>query len=302
MKLRSLLGTLFVFAVLFLLGVYYLAPYSNLELSVRPRNYNFNINNESGMQFYNNMRFLTTEITYLIDTKCSITKRQEMKDAFKIIENITPLVFYPTAVSQDISIACDEKHRFEGGMFIAGEGGPSKIVKSGEYNVILEGTILLIRDSRCERPNIAIHELLHVLGFKHSNNPNNIMYNFTKCSQTIGDDTIDLIKEVYSEESLPNLAFEDVSATINKRYLNLNASIRNSGLANAASSVLSIKINNKTIKDLDITNMEIGHGITVSISNLFIKSLSFDEIELVIESNFEELDKEDNTLFLDIED
>ena len=56
------------------------------------------------------------------------------------------------------------------GKFIAGEGGPTNITVSGKYNVITHGSILLIRESRCSIPTIAIHELLHVLGFKHSNN------------------------------------------------------------------------------------------------------------------------------------
>ena len=59
------------------------------------------------------------------------------------------------------------------GLFIAGEGGPSNITKSGDFSVITHGSILLIKESKCERPNIAIHELLHALGFDHSENPNN---------------------------------------------------------------------------------------------------------------------------------
>ena len=253
MGLKSIFGALFALAMLFILGVYYFSPYNGLELSIQPKNYNFSTTDESGMQFYNKMRFPTNDITYFIDNECSLMKKQEMRDAFNIIEGLTSLNFTPSKLNQDISITCNETNRYEKGMFIAGEGGPSQIVKSGEYNVITGGTILLIRDSDCERPNIAIHELLHVLGFAHSNNPNNIMYNFTKCSQVIGQDTIDLIEELYSESPLPNLMFEDVSASIDKRSLDLNASIRNAGLAKTpAPSKLLIKINGDTIKELDI--------------------------------------------------
>ena len=225
-----------------------------------------------------------------------------MRDAFDIIEDLTSLNFKSSRPDGQISITCKETNKYKQGMFIAGEGGPSKIVRSGEYNVILAGTILLIKDSNCERPNVAIHELLHVLGFQHSSNPNNIMYNFSKCSQIIGDDTVDLIKEVYLESPLPNLMFEEVSADIDKRYLNLNASIRNAGLAETPTpSKLSININNKTVKELDIEEMDIGNGITIRLSQLFIKTLSFDEIELVLNNNFEELNKQDNILLLRVE-
>ena len=287
--------------MLFILGIYYFSPYNGLELSIQPRNYNFSATDESGMQFYNNMRFPTKNITYFIDNDCSLTKKQEMGDAFVIMEDLTSLNFIPSKLNQDISITCNETNRYEKGMFIAGEGGPSRIVKSGKYNVILGGTILLIRDSNCERPNIAIHELLHVLGFTHSNNPNNIMYNFTKCSQIIGEDTINMIEELYSEEPLPNLIFEDVIANIDKRYLDLNVSIRNAGLAKTPTpSELLIKINGNTIKKLDVEKMDIGNVISMTLSNLFIKTISFDGIELVLDNDFNELDKEDNTLFLEI--
>ena len=141
MKLGSIFGALFILAVLVLLGVYYLAPYTDLELSIKPRNYNFSTTNESGMQFYNNMRFPSTDITYLIDDGCVLAKKQNMKDAFEIMENKTSLKFYPTAINQDISITCSERNRYEKGIFIAGEGGASKIVKLGDYKVIVGGTI-----------------------------------------------------------------------------------------------------------------------------------------------------------------
>jgi hypothetical protein len=302
MVAKSIFTMLFVLVVLFLLGIYYFSPYNGVELSIEPRNYNFSLNDDTGMQFYNNMRFPTTNITYLIDDGCSLKKSQDMRDAFDIIESLTPLNFIASKLNQQISITCNETSKYKKGMFIAGEGGPSKIVRSGEYNVILAGTILLIKDSNCERPNVAMHELLHVLGFEHSSNPNNIMYNFTKCSQVIGDDTVDLIKELYSEPPLPNLMFEDVSADINKRYLNLNASIRNAGLAKTpTSSKLLININNKTVKEMDVQEMVIGNGITITLSNLFIKTLSFEEIELVLDNDFEEMKKQDNFLVLGIE-
>lgn len=302
MTAKSIFTVLFVFVMLFMLGIYYFSPYNGVELSTEPRNYNFSVDDETGMQFYKNMRFPTTNITYFIDNSCSIKKSQDMRDAFNIIENLTPLNFISSRLIPRINIACNETNRYEKGMFIAGEGGPSRIVRSGEYNVILSGTILLIEDSDCERPNVAIHELLHVLGFQHSSNPNNIMYNFTKCSQIIGQDTVDLIEKVYSESPLPNLMFEDVSADIDKRYLNLNASIRNAGLAKTpVPSKLLININNKTVKELDVKEMDIGNGLTITLSKLFIKTLSFEEIVLVLENDFEELDKEDNSLILKVE-
>ena len=46
--------------------------------------------------------------------------------------------------------------------------------------------------------------------------------------------------------------------------------------------------------------MEIGHGMSITLSNLFLKTISFEEIELVLDNDFQESDKEDNILFLEI--
>jgi len=72
----------------------------------------------------------------------------------------------------------------------------------------------LLRKSSCSTPNIAIHELLHALGFKHSSNPENIMYHITQCEQNISKDMIDYINELYAIPSLPDLKLHNTSAKL----------------------------------------------------------------------------------------
>jgi hypothetical protein len=185
-------------------------------------------------------------------------------------------------------------------MFIAGEGGPTNITKGKDLNVIFQGTILLIRDSKCSEPNVALHELFHVLGFNHSENSNNIMYYVSKCRQEISDDMVDLINELYSIPSYADLSFEDVSANMNGKYLNTNFTIRNYGLKDTTSSKLKIYADGKEIKSIDIHPLEIGYGRSISLSNVFISQLNVNELEFLIETSFPELDKENNKIILEI--
>jgi len=256
------------------------------------------------MQFYDNMRFPEKNITYYIDKNCSLKKRQDMKDAFKIIENLTVLKFInETLEKAEISVTCNETvHYYKKGMFIAGEGGPTHVVRAGNFNVIFSGTILLIKSSDCERPNVAIHELLHVLGFTHSDNPNNVMYNFTKCSQVIGDDTIELINKLYSIESLPDLVFEanETNAMMHSRYLDINITIKNNGLKKAPESRVKVIVDGKKIKEISVGEIEIGNGKAIFVQNIWVSKLNPKKIELVIETNYKELNKENNRIYFEV--
>lgn len=304
MRGKSFLGLAFLLIVFSLLVVYYISPFSELEFDIAPRNYNFSSNVNASiqdlslMQFYPNMRFPTEVITYHMQEDCSLQKKQEMNDAFDIVENVTILDFVPVSVAEnpDINITCNETTKYQGGMFIAGEGGPTSIVKAGDFNVIQGGTILLIRDSDCERPNIAIHELFHVLGFKHSDNPNNIMYNYTKCRQTIGDDNIQLLNELYSIESKADLVFEENTTNVfmHGRYLDMNVSVKNYGLQESKPSIIRVIVDGKDIREIVFDKIKVGNGKVISVRNIWITKRNPQNIQLKIQTESEELSKENN--------
>jgi len=297
---KFVLGILAILLVISLLGVNYFMPFNELEFTANPRNYNFSVGGSSDdMQFYPNMRFRTENISYKI-IDCSLSKQGNMLEAFDILENETMLNFYPVASGEDITVTCDEMTKFKGNMFIAGEGGPTKIVRAGEYYVILTGTILLIKESKCPNPNVGIHELLHVLGFIHSNNANNIMYNFTSCRQTIGDEIPQRIDEIYSIPAQPNLVLENASASMSGRYLDLEFSVRNNGFAESQPAIIQIKMGDSVLKEVEIKSYEVGSGQIINLGNIFVSRLSMDGIELIIDYELPELNKEDNSIFLEI--
>ena len=299
--LKLFLSFLFFLLVVGLLLFYWFIPLGDFQFVLSsPGHSNFSDSSSSGgVQFYENMRFPSKEISYnIID--CPLQRTNDMEKAFEVISNLTILSFYPSSSDEEITINCEEAAKVKRGLFIAGEGGPTNITRAGKFSVITEGQILLLRDSVCTNPNVAIHELLHSLGFDHSNNRNNIMYNITNCRQVIGEDLISLIDDLYTEESLPDLTFENVEAGMSGRYLNTNISIRNNGLADSGDFKLIIYADEKKIKEVEINEILLGYGRVISLSNIRVSQISVDELEYSIESSFSELDKKNNKIELKI--
>ncbi|MFH1365006.1 MAG: CARDB domain-containing protein [archaeon] len=297
-------GLLFFVSFLLLISLlvsYWFIPFQNTYFVPANANTNFNTDysNQSQMQFYPNLRFLSSNISYSIE-ECPLNKKGEMEMAFEIIANKTILKFYPVYYEPEIIVTCQSTNKFEGDLFIAGEGGPVNITSSGEYNIIHQGAILLIRDSNCGTPNVAIHELLHVLGFEHSPNRYNIMYNVSKCGQEIGEDMLGKIKEIYSIPSYPDIAFTNVSVFMNGRYLNSNFTVRNIGLNYSQESKIKIYADEKLVEEVNIEKLEVGTGMKINLQNIFVNKLSVKEITFSIDYPLEELEKNNNEVILKI--
>ena len=284
-----------------LLGIYWFIPFQDTYFISENRNTNFSTNNlsQEQMQFYSNLRFSSINISYKIED-CPLNKKGEMEQAFDIIANRTILKFYPVDSNQEILINCQSTNKFDGELFIAGEGGPVNITSSGKYNVVSQGTILLIRESDCGTPNIAIHELLHVLGFKHSSNPSNIMYNISNCRQEIGQDMLDKVNELYSISSYPDIVFENVSVFMHGRYLNSNFTVKNVGLNSSEKLKVEIYADGKMIKSMGIEELNAGTGMKISLENMFVNKLNIQEIRFLINYPLEELEKNNNEIILKV--
>jgi hypothetical protein len=297
------MGFKIIFSLIFLLIAvslmfFYFMPFNTIDFKPQTGNSNFSFIENSEMQFYPNLRFSKTDISYKI-INCPLKKEDEMEYAFEIMENLTLLGFYPVISEELISVNCDDKDVMEKGLFVAGEGGPN-ITLIGNLNLISSGRILLRRNSDCANPNIALHELLHVLGFNHSKNSENIMYPVTDCNQEIGEDIINLINELYSIPSFPDLTIENASAIMNGRFLDLEITIRNFGLNDAGNSTLMIYTDDKFLKKVDLVEIKSGEGLTINLNNILVTQLRFDELNLEIESPFEEINKENNKIKLEI--
>jgi hypothetical protein len=223
-----------------------------------------------------------------------------MTDAFDFIQERTIISFYLVESGEQIFVSCSSRTKQSGDYFIAGEGGPTNITATDRFNVIHQGKIELIRESKCPNPNVGIHELLHALGFAHSQNPDSVMYEVSKCSQVVTDDIIEALNELYETPSLPDLAFNNISANITGRYLDARFSVVNHGLADIGDFEINIYSDENIVDNFELNGLDIGYGRTVTLKNLRAPrnphSLIFE-----IKSNESELDKKNNKIELFIE-
>ncbi|MCK5149440.1 matrixin family metalloprotease [Candidatus Pacearchaeota archaeon] len=302
MGLKIFFGFVSILLVASLLSFYWLAPFNKIEFETKSANYNFSLGNAFvNMQFYPNMRFPKSDISYKI-YNCPLQKKGDMLLAFEMIENRTILDFYPVEDNEEISVTCDSKTKIKDGMFIAGEGGPTNITVAGDFNVITRGSVLLIRTSPCLTPNVAIHELLHALGFDHSENTENIMYYISECGQSIGEDQVNLINDLYELPSYPDLVFENVSASISGRYLNVNLTIRNAGFKKSEKTEIIIYADDELTKSFYLESLGIGNGKAIILTNIWVPRITVENLEFYINSDFNELKKKNNRIRLDIKD
>lgn len=301
MDLKGLLMSLFALFIISLLVLYWIFPFGKTVFKT-DTNPEFNLGNISTqMQFYKNMRFPTTNVSYRIENNCSLEKKNEMTDAFNYLQNLTILKFYNVDSGEDVTVSCDNEvipSDSGKGFFVAGEGGPTKVIPGDNFYTILQGKILLLKSSKCERPNIEIHELLHVLGFDHSKNPDNIMYPISDCSQTIGNEIPSKINNLYSFPSYPDLKLGNVSATIEGRYLNINLTIENIGLSNSTGEKILIYGDNDLLKEKDFEALGIGERLSIQFTNIFVSKIKIEELNVSVETNGSELSLKNNQVSL----
>jgi len=284
-----LLGALFA-------GVFYLwqnLPQDSLELNP----YYANISKEfpiESYQFSPNMRYKDKQITFSLEVQCTEKNKNDAKSALALIQERTVLTFRQ-AEEGEIKILCSEvaPEPEESNHFIAGEGGPTRVIDSTSFAVILEGKVSLFRPETCKTPQIATHEILHALGFDHNSNTSSIMYPITNCAQTIDQKIIDEISRVYSTPSLPDLAIESIEANKSGRYLNFKAVIANHGLKDSQSSSLKVSVEGEEVKSFQLDEILIGYKRILTISNLQLPRKT-DKVLFEIETAEQEISKEDN--------
>ena len=261
----------------------------------------------SELQFYPNMRFPTKEISYTIKPRCNTEKTIRIVRAFKEIENVTGIIkFYETNSDAQIKIVCEKSPEEDiqpGEYFIVGEGGPTLIINASLFNIIEEGKLLLFYEKpKCINSNIEVHEILHVLGFKHSENPRSIMYPISDCTQFLTTDITQEIIRIYSIQELPDLYFHNITAFKHGSYLDFEADIRNQGLSSANEITLSLfKKEDSTItklKDFEIGDLSYGEGKLLTVKNIKI-GRNTETVEFVLNAG-KELNNKNNFITLSV--
>jgi len=258
----------------------------------------------NGTQFYPNMRYRDRNISYGIEKECSPKQKDNAIRAFSIIEKRSVLEFYRDDNEGEIMIVCSQDlgapESEKEGFFVAGEGGPSRVIDNVNYFVIFSGKISLYREDSCARPQIALHEILHAFGFDHNNNTGSIMFPVTACNQIIDNYIIDEINELYRDDSNVDLAIENVSLTKKGRFLDFDIIIANLGLKNSENSTLFIFEDD----DLDeigkfyLNEIKIGTRQILTVQNLRYSGRAEKIIFRVNPIEKEELSKDNNKVEL----
>lgn len=283
-------GLAFLFLLVILLGVslyflYFNLPVEPVDLifSDLPDN-NPRIEYSQSKQFYENMRFQSNRISYKIEDRCGSKKLSGVEEAFSIIAAKTILDFYPDDEKAEITVFCSQiaPEAERKGYFVAGEGGPTEVINNSIYGVILSAKVSFFREEKCDSPTIALHEILHALGFDHNNNPSSIMFPTLDCDQTLDDSIVADINRLYSVSSAPDLRFSEVDASKGGRYLNFDIKVINQGLKSADDVSLHVFADDKLVREFDLQRVDIGVSKTLEVDNLKT-SRSAHEITFIID-------------------
>ena len=280
--------------ILSLLFVYAFSAYQNMPRSPIKMvanqylpNKTSSINYGNVPVFGKNMRFNHNMISYSISKSCSKPRRDAMVEAFILLANRVKIIsFYEVKKDADIDVDCPDTYLDLGkNMFAAGEGGPSEIINTSLFKTIEKGKIHLYDDPRCNYPVVEIHELLHVFGFAHSHDPNNIMYNVSSCNQKISKDVITLLQKLYSVQALPDAMISELNATTKGKYLNFNITIINDGLSKIKSIDLTVVVDGKSIKTINLGSIDIGYGRTIRAENIRLPSWGVSKVDFVVDKD-----------------
>lgn len=295
------MGVFDAIIVVFLLGVLGLGIYvlySNwpsepVQYESFSVNYQFNVSGNK--QFYSNMRYKDSRISYSVEPICNEKKKQDVLSAFSMLSSRTILTFYESSNNPEIRILCSQvaPKPEEEGHFVAGEGGPSEVISVGAFHVIFLGKVSLFRTDKCDKPQIALHEILHALGYDHNLDEKSIMYPVTSCDQQLDDYIIEDLNRLYRIESKADLLIENASANKIGRYIDFKVTVVNSGFQNVENATLILRSGGEKVGEFNLGEIEIGTRRVLTAENVR-SSRSVDSLEFNVISNSEELSLENN--------
>lgn len=273
------LAVLFVLFVLLGIGIYFFWSNTSGDQSVKSYSqFVMNVSENAlfqSSQFYLNMRFAKREISYRIEEVCGNRKNREIQEAFSLIAEKTRISFYPVSNNAEIDIICSDEAPQEDisdkQFYIAGEGGPTEARNLTTGYLILKGKVSLFKDEKCDEPKLAVHEILHVLGFDHNNNPKSVMYPVTHCDQSLDEYISNEINRLYAQDTLPDLTILKINATRSSYGVSFKISVINAGFKEAINSKIELFSGINRIANYSFGVMQPGMINTLEVKNLRTK-------------------------------
>ena len=299
----SFIFSVIVFSVILLIGFFVpeIAEEPQLSPSVVVIGDNV-LDENTNLLSYDNIRFVSKDITYAFNSNCLPGRIEEVNQAFKLLSGETVLDFKRVALNEDININCiNNTIRNNQEHHVVGTGGPVSLINTSKYYVISNGGINLYGNEFCESPNYAIHEILHVLGFSHSLNSKSIMYKILSCDQEITDEIIDELSVLYSDFTLPDLMIVETTFSKSGRYLELNTVVLNSGLASADDISITLYGNGRNLIDFNIGSFDIGVAKVINLDEIKV-SRKLSEFILVVDDEdlIDEIDELNNVFTFEV--
>jgi CARDB/Matrixin len=236
--------------------------------------------------FAENLRFNHNLISYSISEDCDFERRSDMVEAFNIFADKMKIVsFYEVVDDADILVGCsDDFIKLGEELFAAGEGGPSRIINTSLFRTIEEGKITLYNRKDCDYPIVALHELCHVFGFDHSEDPMNTMYSVADCRQRMSEDMVVLMVELYSIEALADARINWLNASLKGKYLSFNISVLNEGMLSIDALNLTILADGEEVQVVDLGEIGIGFGRILRVENMRMSSSIDDKLEFILDA------------------
>jgi hypothetical protein len=306
--LNTLIILLLIFSLSFLgYGIYKKVPQGTREFFILQPEATIPENTSKELvMFMPNMRFATNNISYSFSECDSATKNQTLK-AFEIVSQKTQSIyFYESQNSPMISIYCSEqKGEQRNNSFVAGEGGPNKVIESDLYPLIIDGKIY-IYDSRskdkCEYQIVELHELMHVFGFDHLANKSTILYPYVDCEQRLTDDIVSELKRLYSVEAKSDIKIKNLSATTSGRYLNFEIVVSSRGLIKADNVNVEILDTTGKIGNFSLGNIDTGVSQSMKIENMMLPLRQITDITFKISTTTPEYFYDNNEATAQVKD
>jgi hypothetical protein len=294
---------LFILLTLILIsGFLFITTYGKIK--IEERNFFVEANEESTINVSNqlsmfvpNMRFDTNSISYSF-VDCNRESVDRMKQAFQIVSDETKdIIFYESNIPKIIIYCSEQKGEKRESSYVAGEGGPDKVILLDLYPLIVNGKIYLYQQEKkdnCDYPIVELHELMHVFGFDHINKTNEILYPYVRCEQRITEDIISELKRLYAEKPKADITLQNLTATTHGIYLDFNITILNRGLINAENVSLFITSPDKTIYSTPIGELPPGISQIITAKNILTRSISLNQIKFKTTTNTKEYFYENN--------
>ena len=176
-----------------------------------------------------------------------------------------------------------------------GLGGPT-VVDTGRYNVTVNGEVTMASmDTFCLNTVVALHELGHVLGFDHPDDPASFLYKTADCDQGFTPQVTEALRELYQDPAKAELELAGANVSASGRFLLANLTVLNSGLVESAETGVELGAE-KRIALVELPALEPGTVYRIQLTAGTPASLEGLQVRLDVNSTVDELDEANNVV------